>query len=48
MIFEKFHDPGLAKKFKNLKFFQKMFLLKTIKKVLIPVLNNILGSFCEF
>ena len=48
MIFEKFHDPGPAKKFKNLKFFQKIFLLETIKKVLIPVLNNILGSFCEF
>ena len=28
--------------------FPKNFLLETIKKVLIPVLNNILGSFCEF
>ena len=48
VIFEIFHDPGPAKKFKNFKFFQKIFLLKTIKKVLIPVLNNILGSFGEF
>ena len=40
--------PDLQKKFKNLKFFQKNFLLETIKKVLIPVLNNILGSFSEF
>ena len=48
MIFEKFHDPGPAKKFKNFKFFKKSFLLETIKKVLIPVLNNILGSFGEF
>ena len=40
--------PGPAKKSKNLKFFQKIFLLETIKKILIPVLNNILGSFCEF
>ena len=48
MIFEKFHDPGPAKKFKNFKYFQKNFLLQTIKKVLIPVLNNILDSFGEF
>ena len=48
MIFEKFHDPGPAKKFKNLKFSKKILLLKTIKKVLISVLNNILGSFGEF
>ena len=48
MIFEKFHDPGPAKKFKNLKFFQKIFLLETINKVLIPVLNNILGNLGEF
>ena len=27
---------------------KKIFLLETNKKVLIPVLNNILGSFGEF
>ena len=48
MIFEKFDDPGPAKKFKNLKFFEEIFLLETVKKVLINASNNILGSFCEF
>ena len=48
VIFEKFHDLGPAKRFKNLKFLEKFFLLRTIKKVLIHVLNNILGSFREF
>ena len=48
MIFEKFHDPGPAKKFKNFKFSKKIVFLETIKKVLYPVLNNILGSYGEF
>ena len=40
--------PDLQKSSKIWNFLQKIFLLETIKKVLIPVLNNILGSFDEF
>ena len=38
----------LDKSSKNLKFFKKIFLHQTTKKVLIPVPNNIQGSFWEF
>ena len=38
----------LQKSSKISNFSKKIFLLETIKKVLIPVLNNILGSFGEF
>ena len=40
--------PDRQISWKYLKLFEKNFLLETIKKVLITVLNNILGSFCEF
>ena len=48
MIFEKFHDPGPAKKFKNFKFLKKIVFLETNKIVQINIPNNILGSFGEF
>ena len=47
-IFEKFHDPGPAKKFKKFGNVKKIFLLETTKKVLFHVRNNILGRFGEF
>ena len=40
--------PDLQKSSKIWNYYEKIFLLTSIKKVLIPVLNNILGSFGEF
>ena len=48
VVFEKFHEPGPAKKFKKFGNIQKKFFLETTKKILIHVRNNILGSFGEF
>ena len=48
VIFEKFHDPGPAKKFKKCENFQKNFWDLTTKKALIYIPNIASGSFGEF